>query len=166
MLADVTTEPTALDALVRDRLAHAVTLALARGIEIKFDAASACVLPLHRESMAALLDNLIGNAVKYSPDGATVSVTLDCVAGVAGGAVLKIRDHGPGIPAALRSKVFERLFRIAGNDQPGSGLGLAIAERAAARNGAGITLETPADGLGLEVRVSWGSVHARSARSG
>ena len=166
MQADMPTEPTALDALVRDRLAYAATLALARGIDIEFDVASVCVLPLHRESMAGLLDNLIGNAVKYSPDGATVSVTLACGNGVAGGAVLKIRDHGPGIPTALRSKVFERFFRIAGNDQPGSGLGLAIAERAAARNGAGISLESPAMGPGLEVRVSWGSARAGFARSG
>ena len=144
--------PIALDVLVRDRLAHAVAPALARGIEIEFEVAGACTLPLHRESMAALLDNLIGNAVKYSPDGAAVRVTLH---GGSTRAMLTSRDRGPGIAPELRAKVFERFFRIPGTDQPGSGLGLAIAERAAARNGAAVSLHTPNAGPGLEVRVDW-----------
>ncbi|HEX8463356.1 MAG TPA: ATP-binding protein, partial [Abditibacterium sp.] len=150
--AGVQVEPLALDALVRDRLAPAATLALARGIEIEFESSQPCVLPLHRESMAALLDNLIGNAVKYSPPDALVTVTL---ALDGAGTTLTVRDRGPGIAPALRAKVFDRFYRIPGNDQPGSGLGLAIAERAAARNGAAITLQSPADAIGLAVQVSW-----------
>ena len=161
--ADTTAEPLALDVLVRDRLAPAATLALARGIEIEFEAAQSCVLPLHRESMAALIDNLIGNAVKYSPHDATVSVSLDSDAD---GVLLVIRDHGPGIAVDLRSKVFDRFYRIPGNDHPGSGLGLAIAERAAARNGARIALETPLDGGGLAVHVTWRRAHLQMGGGG
>ena len=137
-----------LAAMVRDRLALAAPLAMQRAIEIELLGASRCMLPLHRESMAALLDNVIGNALKYSPDGGQVKVGLDTSEGLV---QLSIADQGPGIAKALRQKVFERFYRVPGQDQPGSGLGLAIAERAAARNGASIRLMDGADARGLSV---------------
>lgn len=140
-----------LVAMVRDRLALAAPLAIQRAVDIELRTTLTCQLALHRESMAALLDNLISNAIKYSPDGGIVAVRLE----VDGGAVrLRISDQGPGIAPALRLKVFERFYRAPGQDQDGSGLGLAIAERAAARNGAHIELRTGADGTGLTVVVS------------
>lgn len=138
--------PTDLCALVRSRLAAAVPLALQRGIEIEFDAASDIILALHVESMAALLDNLISNAIKYSPEQGLVTVRLD-------GLRLSIADQGPGIAPALREKVFERFYRVPGQLQSGSGLGLAIAERAAERNGGRIALG--GDGGGLTVSVTF-----------
>jgi two-component system sensor histidine kinase QseC len=138
--------------LVRDRLAQAAPLALTRAIEIEFDAASEQLWPLHRESMAALLDNVIGNAIKYSPDGGIIAVRL---APGQDGLSLWVADQGPGIAPALRRRVFERFYRVPGQTVPGSGLGLAIAQRAAARNGATIGLEE-ADGGGLLLRVCFG----------
>jgi len=143
-----------LDVLVRDRLAAAAPLALQRGISIDFKAEDACELPLHQESLQALVDNLISNAIKYSPEGGRIAVSLlPCSEGAC---ILSFSDQGPGIPEALRQKVFERFFRIAGQDQGGSGLGLAIAERAAARNGASISLEDGPDGRGLRATVTFG----------
>lgn len=142
--------PVSLDlaALVRDRIAAAAPLGWPRGVEIGFDGAQGCVLPLHRESVAALVDNVIGNAIKYSPDGAAVSVRLE-------GATLAVSDQGPGIAPELRAKVFERFYRVPGQEQSGSGLGLSIAERAAARNGARIGLEDGPGGRGLTVTVEF-----------
>lgn len=137
--------------LLRERLAHAAPLAMQRNVELELDAPSACTLPLHRESIVALLDNIVGNAVKYSPDGGQVLVSLTAEAAP----VLSVRDQGPGIAPELRSKVFERFYRIAGQLQAGSGLGLAIAERAALRNGARIALHDGDGGRGLLVRVSF-----------
>jgi signal transduction histidine kinase len=57
--------------------------------------------------------------------------------------------------AALRAQVFERFYRVPGQDQAGSGLGLAIAERAAARNGARIVLGAGPGGRGLAVRIEF-----------
>lgn len=143
-----------LDVLVRDRLAAAAPLALQRGIGIDFQADGACARPLHQESMQALVDNLIGNAIKYSPEGGRIAVRLTPES--SGGCSLSFVDQGPGIPEALRQKVFERFFRVAGQEQGGSGLGLAIAERAAARNGARIRLDAAPEGLGLRATVEFG----------
>jgi two-component system sensor histidine kinase QseC len=139
-----------LAALLRERIAVAAPLALQRGIDIELRTPAPVVLPLHRESMAALLDNVVGNAIKYSPDGARVDVCLD------GGPCITVTDQGPGIPPALRARVFERFYRVPGQDQAGSGLGLAIAERAAARNGARIALDGGPGGRGLSVRIAFG----------
>jgi two-component system sensor histidine kinase QseC len=139
-----------LAALLRERVAVAAPLALQRGVDIELRAAAAAILPLHRESMTALLDNVVGNAIKYSPGGARVDVCLDA------GPCITVTDQGPGIAPALRARVFERFYRVPGQDQAGSGLGLAIAERAAARNGARIALDGGPDGRGLAVRIAFG----------
>jgi len=135
--------------LLRERLAHAAPLAIQRDVELELDAPDECPLVLHRESVVALLDNLVGNAVKYSPDGGRVRVSL--TAGPA--PLLAICDEGPGIAPELRTKVFERFYRIPGQTQAGSGLGLAIAERAALRNGASVALLDGEAGRGLLVQV-------------
>lgn len=142
--------PLDLAGLVRARIALAAPLAMPRGVEIALEAPLECVLPLHRESVAALMDNIIGNALKYSPDGGAVLVRLD-------GTRLAVSDQGPGIAPELRGKVFERFYRVPGQEQPGSGLGLSIAERAAARNGAHIGLADGPGGRGLTVTVDFAS---------
>jgi signal transduction histidine kinase len=139
---------------VRHRIVLAAPLALPRGIDIEFQSPETCTLPLHRETAAALIDNLIINAVKYSPDNAhvLVSVTSD-----ERGVRFSVADQGPGIPVELRKKVFERFFRLGGQEKTGSGLGLAIAERAATRNNASILLAEGANGIGLMVVVEFRS---------
>lgn len=147
---DTAPAPLDLAALVSNRIAAAAPLAWPRNVEIEFEAADAAVVALHRESAAALLDNIIGNALKYSPDGSTVLVRLD-------GAKLAVSDQGPGIAPELRTKVFERFYRVPGQAQSGSGLGLSIAERAAARNGARLQLDDGPGGRGLTVTVEFQS---------
>jgi two-component system, OmpR family, sensor histidine kinase QseC len=66
---------------------------------------------------------------------------------------LKLIDNGPGIPAELRARVFERFFRVLGNKSPGSGLGLAIVQQIANLHEAQLKLGPPIDGNGLEVEV-------------
>ena len=142
--------PRDLVALTADRLALAGQIAATRGIEIELHAPERCELPMHLESMASLIDNLVSNAVKYSPPQGRVSVRIS----EEGGAImLSVADQGPGIAPDMQRKVFERFFRLPGQDQPGSGLGLAIAERAAARNQGEIRLGNRDDGTGLLVNV-------------
>lgn len=157
--ADPTASPVApldLPAFVRSHLAAAVPLALQRDIEIELRdhelPDDSCTLQAHRESLGAMLDNLIGNAIKYSPDGGRIEVGL---ARHDEGVRLTISDQGPGIDPALYDKVFERFYRVPGQEQSGSGLGLAIAERAAARNGATIQLGHGEHGRGLRVTVDF-----------
>ncbi|XLZ70057.1 ATP-binding protein [Massilia sp. SR12] len=146
-------QPLDLVRLLRERLANAAPLALQRGLVLELDGPEECTLPLHRESVVALVDNLVGNAIKYSPDGGRVAVTLAVASD--GAPQLAVNDEGPGIAPGLRAKVFERFYRIPGQLQAGSGLGLAISERAAQRNGAGIALHDGDGGRGLRVLVSF-----------
>ncbi|MES3020128.1 MAG: ATP-binding protein [Pseudomonadota bacterium] len=141
-----------LRALLCDRLAAAAPLALRRAIDIELAGGAECLMPLHRESMAALLDNLISNAVKYSPDGGKVLVGLEVRDA---GSELRIADQGPGIAPPLRQKVFERFYRIPGQDIDGSGLGLAIVERAVARHNGSIDLLAGPNDTGLAVVVNF-----------
>jgi two-component system sensor histidine kinase QseC len=143
------------EGFLRDRLAIAASLALQRDIDIELSSCAACascMLLAHRESLAAMLDNLVGNAIKYSPDGAAVLVGLARKGDLL---LLTIRDQGPGIDPALHAKVFERFYRVPGQLQSGSGLGLAIARRAAARCEAGIRLASGPHGAGLNVTVEF-----------
>ncbi|MCV2353441.1 two-component sensor histidine kinase [Paucibacter sp. B2R-40] len=139
-----------LVALARDRIALSSQLALQRGIEVELDAPESCELALNRESVGALIDNLVDNAVKYSPGGSLVKVGI---AVRQDGIELSVIDQGPGIPPALRRKVFERFFRLPDQIQSGSGLGLAIVERAAAQHGAAVSLGDGPQGCGLCVLV-------------
>jgi two-component system OmpR family sensor kinase len=149
--------------LLRSRIGLAVTPARTRGITLALQAPDSVPLLLHRESIAALIDNLVDNAVKYSPDGGYVEVVLERVLTDAGSGEtsmrLSVRDHGPGIPAALRSHVFERFFRVPGQDLPGSGLGLAIVAQVARKHGAQVTLDdnpaAPGGEPGLCATVEW-----------
>ncbi len=102
------------------------------------------------DALATLLANLLGNAIKYTPAGGQVALTVESSAG---GAALCIEDSGPGIPEGERERVFDRFYRRAGSGATGSGLGLAIARDIAARHGARIDLATSPRLGGLEVRV-------------
>ena len=87
------------------------------------------------------LMNLIHNAIKYTPNGGTISVELNAMN--SGQAVIEVRDTGPGIPAAHRDRIFDRFYRVdAGRsrEEGGIGLGLAIARWAIEANGGHIEL--------------------------
>ncbi len=74
-----------------------------------------------------VLNNLIYNAMKYSPDGSPITVTIDIMGQMA---VLKVADQGMGIPEADCAHIFEPFYRASNvNDTPGSGLGLAIVKQ-------------------------------------
>lgn len=106
---------------------------------------------INREAILILAGNLIENALRYTPAGGAVS--LACRA-TGDGIVLRVSDTGPGIPQAMRERVFERFFRLAGASQPGSGLGLSIVRRIADMHGATIELGSGPDGTGLAVTLT------------
>jgi signal transduction histidine kinase len=107
--------------------AHA-ELAEQRGVSLMSEVPQAPVmLPFDRERIVQLLTNLVGNGLKFTPRGGQVRVTLT---DAPEGAVLEVRDSGPGILAAELPHVFERFFRgtnVGDARASGSGLGLAIA---------------------------------------
>lgn len=171
-------EPLDLAAAAREAVARFSAQADAAGIDL--GALAPRPVPTHadRAAVAALLDNLIDNALRYTPRGGTVDVEAR-LAGVPGAcaapgtdrgagssapaaaaaAWLIVRDDGPGIAPAERERVFDRFFRgerALACAVPGSGLGLAIVRAIARRHGGSVELATPTTGQGLEVQVQLG----------
>ncbi len=102
---------------------------IAHGLTVRADAAL----------LAQALANLLDNAVKYTPEGGTVSLTL---AGTSdGGAAVTVADDGPGVPEGDRERVFARFVRLdASRSEPGTGLGLSLVKAAADVHGASVAL--------------------------
>lgn len=126
--------------------------AVARGHRIRCVAfPDAPVLSIYDDRrLQRVFQNLIGNAIKYSPDGGDIEITL----GVLGEtAQVTVRDHGIGIPADERTRIFEPGYRARdARAIPGSGLGLFISTEIVKRHGGTITCE-PATGGGTSFAV-------------
>lgn len=101
-------------------------------------------------ALRVLLENLIDNALRYSPTGAQVDVMIDQHSGHA---LLQVSDNGPGIPDAHKPKALERFARLRPSDTLGSGLGLAIARQIVEQHQGTLTL-LDAPGGGLCVHIS------------
>ena len=97
--------------------------------------------------------NLVDNAIKYSPHGGRIAIR---VGQSAENAVIDVIDNGPGIPEELRSRVFDRFYRVdksRSRDNGGTGLGLAIAKSAVEVHGGTLSLE-PSNGTGSVFRIT------------
>ena len=113
------------------------------------------LVPMDFALMTHVVANLLDNALKFSPPGKPVLVSL----GVLGERfVLAVEDEGPGIPAGQREKVFEKFFRLHRADEvAGSGLGLAICKGIVEAHGGAIRAEGgPAGGARLVVELPLG----------
>ena len=104
------------------------------------------------EALRVMLGNLIDNAVRYTPSGGSVDVSLRRRDGAA---ALEVADTGPGIAENDRARVFDRFYRGEAAQVAGSGLGLAIVQSVADRHHAGIVLENRVPGPGLRVCVTF-----------
>jgi two-component system sensor histidine kinase TctE len=139
-----------LEVLARRCTEEWVPRAMAAGIDLGFEGTG---WPLGIEGipplLGELLNNLIDNAIKYTPRGGRVTVRTRA----AERAILEVEDNGIGIPEAERPRVFERFYRVLGNDADGSGLGLTIVQEIADLHRAEVTLATPESGRGTLARV-------------
>jgi len=106
---------------------------------------------VHADGLRILLRNLVDNAQRYTPAHGAVAVSCGQEQGRS---FFRVADTGPGIPDALRERVFERFFRLSGAQIPGSGLGLSIVRSVAERHGMQLQLNDGADGQGLTV-TAW-----------
>jgi two-component system sensor histidine kinase/response regulator len=103
--------------------------------------------------MRQVADNLISNAVKYSPPGSTIIVELHNGSGVRG---FSVKDQGPGVPEAERDKLFKDFSKLSAKPTAGeksTGLGLAICRKIIDAHGGMITAQNRSEG-GCEFRVS------------
>lgn len=143
-------EPVDLGELAREVTMHCVPRALAKNIDIGFEEPDRSMkivgVPLLLREM---IDNLIDNAIKYTPEGGAVTVRLRFDAGW----VLEIEDTGIGIAADDRGRVFDRFYRVLGTEADGSGLGLAIVREIADLHEASIVVLDNPQGHGTLVRL-------------
>jgi two-component system sensor histidine kinase TctE len=103
-----------------------------------------------------MINNLVDNAIRYTPSGGRVTVRImqdDAVH-------LIVNDDGPRIPVEERKRIFERFHRLLGTHEEGSGLGLAIVHEIATLHNATIHLEDDMDGVGNTFKVSFPITHA------
>jgi two-component system, OmpR family, sensor histidine kinase MprB len=146
-------QPLALDELV----AAAVERAQRRAPSLRFQSQ----LDPHRlvgarSRLERAIDNVLDNATKWSPPGATIEIRL-------ADGTLTVRDRGPGIPEADLPHVFDRFYRVAAaRAQPGSGLGLAIVKQTVDDHAGSATVAN-ADGGGTLVTLRF-DADARSTR--
>jgi two-component system sensor histidine kinase TctE len=99
-----------------------------------------------------LFDNLIDNALRYTPAGGSITVQTGSDQGVP---YLSVEDTGPGIPAEERSKVLERFYRVAGTPGEGSGLGLAIVQEVVDRHHGVLEINARDRSGGTRIRVTF-----------
>ncbi len=139
-----------LVALAREAVTLCVARALARNIDIGFeDPGYAMHVPGVPLLLCEMIDNLVDNAIKYTPKGGAVTVRLRRDAGW----IVEVEDTGIGIAPDDRERVFERFYRVLGTPADGSGLGLAIVREIADLHGASVAILDNPRGRGTLVRL-------------
>ena len=124
--------------------------ARSRGIDMRSELATVTMTG-EESQVRAIVDNLISNAIKYSPDGGVVAVRLSRQNDAA---VIEVEDEGPGIPAELREQVFEPFFRGPNAaSSAGTGIGLSLAMTAARAHGGSIRILDKQGGAHVEVAL-------------
>ncbi len=137
-----------VDAGVDDRLEAWRPLAEHSGLTLRRDGPRGLVVTATARALETLLDAVLDNAVKFTPAGGSVTVT---VSPLADRVEIAVRDTGPGIPPAELDRATDRFWRSpAQSNVEGSGLGLAIAARTIELAGGELVLDLP-DGGGLRV---------------
>jgi len=142
-----------LHAQVRESIGALIAVADQRHIDLgvaEGEADVPAMLTCAPGDLRSVIDNLIENALRYTDEGGVVDVR---VGSDKGKPFIEVVDTGPGIPAEMIDRVFDRFFRVPGSTARGSGLGLAIAKAAAERCGMKISLRNRTDRSGLVARV-------------
>jgi len=158
-------------AILSDCVADRMTLATHKKLDLGFAMTEPLKVAGDALALRVLFNNLVDNAIKYTPPSGRIDISLRQLDGHA---TVEICDTGPGIPADERARVFDRFYRGAvtvdaglasnpavdcadleasGEVAAGSGLGLAIVRRIASRHGATVTLSDGPGGQGLSVMV-------------
>jgi len=138
-------QPVRLEPLIQEAMRAHQLAAQAKGLHVELDAQSATV-EADREKLRSVVDNLIGNAVKFAPAGGNVSVLARSNGEQA---LIDVIDSGPGVPAEERDSIFDSFFRGRARGPArveGSGLGLAIAREFVEAHGGKISVLAEARG--------------------
>jgi signal transduction histidine kinase len=150
--------PIDVTALVHEVVADADFEARAHSRHVGITAFQDCTVFGSEELLRSAVENVIRNGVRFTREGTAVDVSIRRERDRA---VIRVRDHGPGVPESMLSEIFlpfRRVQTIDGAGSEGSGLGLAIAHRAVAANGGKIGAMNAADGgLIVDIEFPWNS---------
>jgi signal transduction histidine kinase len=135
-------------AFTQERVAVLSPLAVQKQIEVELNAAPNLLVRVDRETFVSAVDNVIDNAIRYTPAHGHIQIDIDRGAGQVR---MRVADDGAGIPAELHERVFERFFRAHTAEQQGSGLGLSIVKRVLALHGGHVALAQGLNSRGLSV---------------
>lgn len=135
--------------LARDSLAGVLPLAESRSVDLRLDLHADPLLQGDAAILQLIMHNVLGNAVKYSHPGESVTLRTSLIDNKV---TIDVIDQGDGIPEDQRQQVFQPFYRLPGNAATGSGLGLAIAHEAADRLGGKLTILSNPKGKGVIVR--------------
>ncbi len=145
--------PTDLAELAAETVEAAVPVAAERGIELTLDATGPLPLEADADRLRQVLDNLVSNALKFTPAGGVVTLS---VRAAAGRLRVDVVDTGIGIPRNELGQLFSRFYRASTATRraiPGTGLGLVIARAIVEAHGGTITLESR-EGHGTRVTIT------------
>ena len=152
-----------LQQLVREIADDANFEASSRNRSVRVDATFPCTMRGNWELLRSAIENVVRNAIYYTPEGTEVLVTLQ-PGPTPGEAILRVRDHGPGVPPSDLRTIFEPFYRI-GNARErssgGTGLGLSISDRTIRSHGGSVQARNATDG-GLIVEMAF-PVHSGPA---
>ena len=136
--SEITSNTTvSIQQVYRQVLEDLMPLAEAKGIDIGVVSDSDSHLSANEVDLTTLIKNLVDNAIRYTPKGGRVDLS---VLTTDKGATLVVEDNGPGIPEVERERVFDPFYRVLGSDEVGSGLGLSIVQTISTRMGAKVSL--------------------------
>jgi signal transduction histidine kinase len=140
-----------LDEVAAECARAAGVLAESRGVELALQSPDGVQVQGDEELLRRMVMNLLDNAVRHSPDGGRVELTITSADNRV---TLSVRDGGAGIPAAAHERIFERFVRLE-TSQPtsGGGLGLPIARWIAEQHGGALELDASADGCRFVVTL-------------
>lgn len=146
--------PVSIKGVYRRVLEDLMPLADAKRIDLGVEGAEDAHVWVNELDLYAVVKNLVDNAIRYTPEGGRVDLSVGAAHGKA---ELRIQDNGPGIPPGERERVFDPFYRSLGSAQIGSGLGLSIVQTIAERAGADIRLDytDQARRAGLSVTIAF-----------
>ncbi len=138
-----------LHALAMDVAESLAPLAVQQGKEVAVIGAEGAVCVRgNGESLRQAIRNLAENAVQHTPEGTSVEIEVTTEPAI------RVRDHGPGVPAALRARVTQRFWRADRTKGDGAGLGLAIVKRIAEAHGGRFEIDdAPGGGARFALRL-------------
>jgi two-component system, OmpR family, sensor kinase len=142
-----------LDEVIEEVVRDANFEGAVKNVQVDLEGSADIAVIGSRELLHSAIENVLRNAVRYSPNDTHVRMSI---ARTGGGLEIVIRDQGPGVPAPELERIFEPFYRVAESrdrDSGGEGIGLAITSQVVKAHGGAAKARNAANG-GLEVRLS------------